>query len=142
MRADRRSDMTKLIDAYRDGANAPSFVCVCVRARGCGWVVQLGCLFALRWSYCILWNVVCRDMHKTPEFCYAPPTSTQDHSPFLCGVTVGWLRSPTGVSVASLARREICCRRCDEAGHSCLSVCLFVCRCVVSFSGKQAKILR
>jgi len=33
MRANRRAGMTKLIDAFRDIANAPSLVCV----RACAW---------------------------------------------------------------------------------------------------------
>ena len=69
MRANRRASTTKLIDAFRDFANAPSLVCVFVcdptglapGLHSAGHAVECG-----------LW----RYAQQTPGFCSTPPTVT------------------------------------------------------------------
>jgi hypothetical protein len=104
MRANRRAGVTKLIDAFRDFANARKFgVCVC------GPTGLLNCtpLVILHAVECGLWHYA----QQAPEFCSTPPTvahratypSTRPQSrPLWCKYTAAEVAK---WSVASLTRR-------------------------------------
>jgi hypothetical protein len=105
MRAGRRSDMTKLINAFRDYANAPSSVCVCARVRACVrvWPNWAACLhFAGHTACCGMWSVGICTTDAWILFHVTYLNTRPQSRPLWCKYRVAEV---TKRSVASLTRR-------------------------------------